>query len=151
VDTLRDQLCFDDLYSPRLPSVSDKLAQLRLKIFSFADQYKAAQPKPVKVHKKDKESKKEKKKRLRENPEESRVSYDEQHDLSLLLAAFQLERKQNAPPEYVPVKAKPKGPHHGGPFITGDFCTETGIAKSATLTVKELARDPSILREPSII
>lgn len=105
----------------------------------------------MKAPRKDKESKKEKKKRHRENPEESRVSYNEQHDLLLLQAAFQMERKQNTPPEYVPVKAKPKGPHHGGPFITGDFCTETGIAKPATVIVRELARDPSILIDPSIL
>jgi len=83
-----------------------------------------------------KESKKSKK-RHRENPEESSVcavseEYDECKDLRLLIEALDAEKKrdsfvyqQPAPPKPVDAKKSNKGPHHAGPFITGEFCTET--------------------------
>jgi hypothetical protein len=59
----------------------------------------------------------------------------EQNDLKLLNEAFFAEKKKEVIPVYIPPKPvqKPnavKGPHHGGPFITGDFQTETVAASN---------------------
>ena len=81
--------------------MSDRLEHLRLKIFNFADIYKIEQQKQVKPQK---EKKKDRKRRHKENPEESRVSYNEDRDLALLESVLQIQRMQNAIPEYVPIK-----------------------------------------------
>ena len=35
-----------------------------------------------------------------------------------------------APPIKEQTKKSARGPHHGGPFLGGDFCTETGAASN---------------------
>jgi hypothetical protein len=139
------------------PSMCDALDFARQEIFKFTDKYKTkVAPPPVKSRSKevDKKSKKHKHRR-EENPEETQEEWRESVDLNNLHLAFDNERPKDLQDHYRPItsivkspmtKPQVKGPHVGGVFITGDFCSETMAASNIK---KVLMERPESLLKPS--
>jgi len=102
----------------------------------FVDSIKTGEPE--KPEAKDKSGKKhKKKKRHRENPEETAEKPEAQmevDDLDRFISAV-VQTDQKASLKSIakqPAPVKHKGPHHNGPFITGEFLSESTNNKQAT-------------------